>query len=345
MEHAGIMRLKHGDRVDRILGRITQIGDVRDEPSRFGPPQKVQDIELETPGRERFAVQFFDLSLRNFTGQKVDHGACADFDYRKHNGYWIELWDTQKDQGKKPSLSRIVSKPNPGKKKPTGSLHWAAKGVPILLKATRTVGIKWRVAKDEPTPSIGHVNHKRLRGLEVPGEETDMRVQKNQQGQQQGQHQQGQRGQQGQQQPPAEQQKERSGAPSQQEPPDPWITIRLGAALSFEIEDALRKAYQKGKIEVSEAFIVEAAKGCSVRFNRFLWKDMRTRVGNLSEQQRSAIIIQIALNYARMHAAYMEQLKSRNQAVPDEPMLRTKITTALSLVEDDIRIAVPVVQR
>lgn len=327
MELSAILRLPHGSRVDRVLGRIDEIGDVRDEPSKFGPPQKVQDVVLELPDRSRVAVQFFDLSLRNFTGSKTDHGVCADFDYRVHKGFWIEIWDTQKDQGKKPSLSRIVSKPNPGKQKPTGSRHWEAKGVPALLKATRTVGIQWRLEKGAGPPKIGHINHKKLKGLAVPGEETNVRVSKESSDKP----------------VPPREPASPNERPAEGKPKgvDNKRLIMLGVELSFQIEDTLRSAYETAKIQVTEAFIVEAAKSISVRLNRVIWKDMRTKIGNMKQEQLDALIKGICISYARMHYAYLEGLKKRGKSIPDEPMLRTKITTAISLIEDDLSVEVP----
>lgn len=150
-------------KVDEVVGRIIVVDQKKKAMSKVGPPQMVQDIQIETPERGVIAIAFYDLNLRCFTGNRADGDQLVNFEPR-HKDCWIKVRCTSTEEAK----ANLKTMPSRHK----AALHYATKrGIQVLLKATRTVKVEWLVEQGQEKPKVANTGfEKKPKPLKVPGQ-------------------------------------------------------------------------------------------------------------------------------------------------------------------------------
>lgn len=162
-----LMRQRDAVAVDEVIGRIVDV-DKRYGPvaSKLGKPDWIQDIQIETPDRQRLCVAFYNLSVRCFTGNRDDQSREAVFT-PEHLGKWIKITDTLKGKDNKSCLKTIPPKKQTKKQ----NEFYGNKGIVVILKATSAVAVSWLVEPGQAKPEISTKSfQKQKKLLHVPGE-------------------------------------------------------------------------------------------------------------------------------------------------------------------------------
>jgi hypothetical protein len=163
------MRQREAVPIDEVVGRIVDV-DRRYGPvaSKLGKPDWIQDIQIETPDRQRLCIAFYNLSVRCFSSRRGDEQREAWFT-PDHKDKWVKVRDTLKGKDNKSCLKTIP----PNKQTKKQNEFYGNKGIIVILKATSAVAVSWLVDKGQTLPEISTTPYqKQKQQLRVPGGES-----------------------------------------------------------------------------------------------------------------------------------------------------------------------------